>query len=90
MKLNSIRSWMERNLETEGDLYHGFKDYEVKRMERDIAWMQEPLSDVYVNSQKADFYRFFNESDKRHGTNFLKTFPEMSNWWNECKRCSYE
>jgi hypothetical protein len=85
MKLNSIRSWMERNLETEDDLYHGFKDYEVKRLERDINWMQEPLGDEYVNNQKADFYKFFNESDKRHGTDFLETFPEMHEWWSECE-----
>jgi hypothetical protein len=90
MKLNTLRNWMEGNLETEGDLYHGFKDYEVKRLERDIAWMQESLSDEYKTQQKADFYRFFSESDKRHSTNFLETFPEMINWWNECKRCSYE
>jgi len=85
MKLNSIKEWMNDNLETEDDLYHGFKDYEVKRLERDIKWMQEPLSNEYVNNQKADFYRFFSESDKRHGTDFLSVFPEMNEWWNECK-----
>jgi len=84
MKLNRLKSWMNDNLETEDDLYHGFKDYEVKRLERDIAWMQEPLNNEYLDAQKADFYRFFNEHDKRHGTNFLKTFPEMSTWWKEC------
>jgi len=84
MKLNRLKSWMNGNLETEDDLYHGFKDYEVKRLERDIAWMQEPLNDEYLNAQKADFYRFFNEHDNRHGTNFLETFPEMSSWWKEC------
>jgi hypothetical protein len=34
---------------------------------------------------KSDFYKFFNEHDRRWGTNFLKTFPEMSEWWDECK-----
>ena len=39
----------------------------------------------YNEQTKADFYKFFNEHDKRRGTNFLKTFPEMSEWWDECK-----
>jgi len=88
MKLNTLRNWMNSNLETVDDLYHGFKDYEVKRLERDINWMNETLSDDYLIQQKADFYKFFNESDKRHGTDFLEFFPEMVEWWNECKRCS--
>ena len=36
-------------------------------------------------SQKADFYRFFTEHDKRRGTNFEETFPEMKGFWNECR-----
>jgi hypothetical protein len=34
---------------------------------------------------KADFYRFFSEHDQRRGTDFLKTFPEMRAWWQECE-----
>jgi hypothetical protein len=34
---------------------------------------------------KADFYRFFNEHDRRRGTDFLATFPEMRAWWQECE-----
>jgi len=40
---------------------------------------------MYIQQNKADFYRFFNEADRRHGTDFLKTFPEMATWWHECK-----
>ena len=39
----------------------------------------------YIKRNKADFYRFFNEHDRRRGTDFLKTFPEMKTWWDECK-----
>jgi len=85
MKLEKVKQFMEQNLETEDDLYHGFKDYEVKRMERDIAWMSSPLDDEYKNKQMADFYRFFNESDKRHSKQFIEYFPEMHDWWHECK-----
>ena len=86
-KLEQVADWMEENLATEQEPLHGFKDYEVQRMRRDIAWMQEGcnLDPEYVTMQRANFYRFFQESDKRHKTDFLTTFPEMSEFWKECK-----
>ena len=85
--LERVADWMELNLETPEDPFHGFKDYEVQRMRRDIAWMREGrnLDPDYVKLQRADFYRFFNEHDKRRKTNFLETFPEMKEFWKECE-----
>ena len=85
--LERVADWMELNLETEEDPFHGFKDYEVQRLRRDIAWMQEGsnLDSNYVKLQRADFYRFFNEHDKRRHTAFLTTFPEMREFWKECE-----
>jgi hypothetical protein len=85
--LERVADWMELNLETAEDSFHGFKDYEVQRMRRDIAWMKEGcnLDPGYVKLQRADFYRFFNEHDQRRKTNFLKTFPEMKEFWKECE-----
>jgi hypothetical protein len=34
---------------------------------------------------KKNFYAFFNEHDRRRQTNFLNTFPEMEEFWMECK-----
>jgi organic radical activating enzyme len=82
--LDHAADWMESNLETDQDPFHGFKDYEVQRLRRDIAWMRE--GQKQDNSvAKADFYRFFSEHDRRRGTDFLKTFPEMRAWWAECE-----
>ena len=85
--LERVADWMELHLETTEDPFHGFKDYEVQRMRRDIAWMQEGrnLDPGYVKLQRADFYRFFHEHDQRRGTNFLTTFPEMKEFWKECE-----
>jgi len=85
--LEQIADWMELNLENSNDPFHGFKDYEVQRLRRDIAWMKDgqKLQQDYVNKNRADFYRFFNEHDSRRGTDFLKTFPEMTDWWKECE-----
>ena len=86
-RLEDIANWMEANLETADSPFRGFKDYEVQRMRRDIAWMREGrnLDPAYVKLQRADFYRFFNEHDKRRGTDFQATFPEMIEFWKECK-----
>lgn len=86
-QLEMIWTWMLKNKETEADPFHGFKDYEISRLDRDIAWMREGknIDSQTINAQRADFYRFFSEHDRRRGTDFLKTFPEMSEWWRECE-----
>jgi hypothetical protein len=81
--LERVADWMELNLETADDPFHGFKDYEVQRMRRDIAWMKEGTNNI--EQKRADFYRFFSEHDRRRQTDFLKTFPEMQSFWQECK-----
>jgi len=82
-KLEELWAWMIRQLEKPEDPFHGFKDYELARLDRDIAWMRAGQEQDH-SAAKADFYRFFNEHDKRRGTDFLKIFPEMKTWWNEC------
>jgi hypothetical protein len=86
-RMEDTLKWMQANKETADKPFHGFKDYEIQRMERDIEWMKEgaKLDPAYVTAQRADFYRFFNHHDIRRGTNFLSTFPEMKEFWDECK-----
>lgn len=82
-------SWVfiMKNLETSDRPFKGFKDYELQRLQRVIDWMNESrdLDKKYVTMQQADFFKFFNEHDKRRGTDFLKTFPEMREFWEQCK-----
>ena len=86
-ELERIYIWMMHYVETEETRFKGFKDYEIHRLDRDIAWMRDGvnLDPEYVKRCKSDFYKFFNEHDARRGTNFLQTFPEMREWWQECK-----
>ena len=35
--------------------------------------------------QRRNFYRMFSEHDKRRGTNFVETFPELEKFWFMCK-----
>ena len=86
-QLEYLWAWMIRQLETEATRFQGFKDYELARLDRDMAWMRDgqQLPKEYVDRNKADFYRFFTEHDRRRGTDFLRTFPEMATWWAECE-----
>ncbi len=86
-RLQDVVDWMQLNIETPERPFQGFKDYEVQRLQRVVDWMQEGwrLQPEYVKLQRADFFRFFNEHDKRRNTWFLNTFPEMQEFWDECR-----
>jgi hypothetical protein len=83
-RLELLWAWMIRHIETPEQPFHGFKDYELSRLDRDIAWMRA-AQDQDHSVARADFYRFFQEHDRRRGTDFLATFPEMRSWWAECE-----
>jgi hypothetical protein len=82
-QLELLWAWMVRQIETPEAPFKGFKDYELHRLDRDIAWMRAAQGQDHSQA-RADFYRFFNEHDRRRNTEFLKTFPEMQSWWEEC------
>jgi MoaA/NifB/PqqE/SkfB family radical SAM enzyme len=86
--LENIVKWMELNkLEEDSDRFDGFKDYEIQRLKRDIDWMRagRKLTKDYVEKTRADFYRFFHEYDQRRGLSFDNTFPQMREFYQECK-----
>jgi organic radical activating enzyme len=83
-KLKQVCTWMSEYKEIEAAPFQGFKDYEIARLDRDIAWMKSAKGNDHTQA-RADFYRFFSEHDRRRGTDFLTTFPEMKQWWEECK-----
>jgi organic radical activating enzyme len=87
-------AWMNENpmlVATTESKLHGFHDYEVARIQRVLDWMKLGISnEVQLRQERANFYRFFSEHDSRRNTNFLQTFPEMSEFWNHCKQLNQE
>ncbi len=60
----------------------GFYDFEINRMRRIYHVFDDKLNgglefNKTTKKDRFDFYKFVNEHDRRRGTNFLKTFPEM-------------
>jgi hypothetical protein len=82
-KLQMIVNWMREHSEKPDMPFQGFKDYEIQRLQRVADWMREHNRED--KGAQADFYRFFKEHDQRRKTDFEKTFPEMAEWWAECK-----
>lgn len=64
----------------------GYYDYEINRMERVFKVFKNHLqSNQDVTRNRKDFAIFIDEHDRRRGTNFLETFPEMEKFYNLCK-----
>jgi hypothetical protein len=59
----------------------GFIEKEIGKLER-IQYLFQDTPDL-VNQK--DFVLFFDEHDRRRNTNFLDTFPEMSEFYHYCK-----
>ena len=64
----------------------GFLDYHLIKMKRILEWMRQPLSEEEAKVQRSRFYQFFQQHDERRGVSFLKSFPEMEDFWDLCKR----
>jgi hypothetical protein len=64
----------------------GFSAREVANIRRISEWMKAPLSPERLARERATFYRFFSEYDRRRGVSFPEIFPEMREFWDECRR----
>ena len=63
----------------------GFGDLEIIKMKRIYDWMISPDEEHIQRMRRFNFYNYFSNHDKRRGTNFVKTFPELEDFWNFCK-----
>ena len=82
-----VAIWAESNTEfLTGPAPH-FSETELDQIYNLVDWMKagQQLDSEYVKKQQADFFRFFHEHDLRRKTSFLKTFPELKDWWQECQ-----
>jgi organic radical activating enzyme len=86
----AIEFMKENQLEEGSGDFGGFKDYEIQRMERNLAWMRQSSSipQDHLVKERADFYRFFKAYQERHHMVpecLPVMFPQMKEFWEECK-----
>ena len=84
-RLDDIADWMETRIMEPGS-FVGFKDYEVQRLRRAIDWMRQGqnMPQSRLETDRANFFRFFSHHDHRRGTVFSTTFNQMNEFWKEC------
>jgi hypothetical protein len=87
-------TFMAKNVaHPEWTMHQGFESYEIDKFKRIIMHRMHYIKknnstreeDINIVLQRAKFYDFVVEIDKRRGTSFLETFPEMENFWNVCE-----
>ena len=68
--------------------YIGYSDIEIQKIKRIYDWKVTNWMDKekHVKNYQYNFYRFVTEHDKRRGTNFIETFPELESFYNKCSR----
>lgn len=86
--LSSDIEYFKAKVEKAGNRLRAIKDYEIKKLERTLEWMRQPLDEGKLTHDRANFYRFFAEHDRRRDTDFLTTFPEMEDFWCLCEEAN--
>jgi organic radical activating enzyme len=64
-----------------------FTELEYEKFRRVVDYMETTVyPDNKLSEGRKDFYNWFTEHDRRRGTNFTTTFPELNNFYLECGR----
>jgi len=64
----------------------GYSDIEIQKVKRIYDWKTANWEgkDEQVRQQRYNFGKYFQEHDKRRGTDFRKVFPELADFYNDC------
>ncbi len=78
-------NYIMENIEYENGINHGFGKFEAEQMKRilDLITNTPATDDTEIN--RIDLIKFVDEHDFRRDTDFLKTFPEMEEFYNAIK-----
>jgi hypothetical protein len=84
--------FMEHHVETGhinfNNAFMGFHDHEIYKLKRIynvvVAEMESNTGSLTTN--RKDFIAFVDEHDRRRGTNFIETFPEFVEMYNDWKQ----
>jgi hypothetical protein len=80
--------FMQANKEVVGSQFKGFKDFEIAKVQRLLDWARVPYTGE-LDQVRANFYAYVTQHDQRRGTDFLKTFPELAELYEQ-SRLSFE
>ena len=66
--------------------HYGYSDIEIQKLKRIWDWKIANWDgkEKQVKEYRYNFGKYFQEHDKRRGTDFCKTFPELESFYHEC------
>lgn len=87
--LENCIQFMEDNKEKDDydKTFHGFRPHEIAKLKRDVAWIKNGKKDISsqeIANRRKTFLKYFEQIDGRRNVNFTKTFPQLSEWYNDC------
>jgi hypothetical protein len=63
-----------------------FTTLEYEKFRRVVDYMETTIyTEEKLKEGRKDFYNWFTEYDRRRGTDFVSTFPELVDFYNNCK-----
>lgn len=86
--LEDVYKWMQEHTDIVkfNQTFQGFKPFELEKLQRNINVIKEnKFTKEQQIKNNQDFKIFFEEHDRRRNTNFVKTFPEMAEWYRNIK-----
>jgi organic radical activating enzyme len=63
----------------------GYSDVEIQKVKRIYDWMIGEKNPDNIFKQRYNFAKFIDEHDKRRGTDFVKVFPELADFYEFTK-----
>jgi hypothetical protein len=63
----------------------GMTEVETEKIKRIYDWSISPTQEEELIVERNNFLKFVDEHDKRRGTDFLKTFPELEEFYKKIK-----
>ncbi len=64
----------------------GFNVTEIVKMQRLVDFIVNTRESESVRTARIEFFEFFTEHDRRRGSNFIRTFPELKEFFTLCSR----
>ena len=82
--MQSQIDFMDSNIVPNNMSHQAFYPEEVERLKRIQTLIKSHIDDPkpWFDTSRKDFIIFVNEHDRRRGSNFLETFPELTNMYN--------
>ena len=85
-EMEKIVNFIEEHQWQKTPNYEGFHDNQYYKSKRLLEWMTQGLPPAELDKQRARFYEFFSEHDRRRQMSFTQTFPELESFWQDCKK----